>query len=59
MLSGALRGERNVPPEWVALFSEEARARIHRNAARLASLVAEAKLPALKTRAALAAASEQ
>jgi ADP-ribosylglycohydrolase len=55
MLSGILSGASNVPQEWIALFSPESLKRIDRNADRLADLVANLKVPALRRRQAIAA----
>jgi hypothetical protein len=54
MLAGILSGASNVPTEWIALFKPESLERIDRNADRLAALVADLKLPALRRRQALA-----
>ena len=50
MLAGTLRGARNVPEEWVRMFSPESLKRIRTNAGRLADLIAGPKLNVLKTR---------
>lgn len=51
MLAGILRGTANIPEEWIRPFSAESMARIDRNAAQFADLVAGAKLTRLRLRA--------
>jgi len=50
MLAGALQGAGGVPKEWVAMFGADSLARIDRNAARLAALIAKKKLGHMKQR---------
>ncbi len=50
MLSGILRGASNVPKEWVSLIKPSSLERIRGNAARLADLIANRKLPLLRKR---------
>jgi ADP-ribosylglycohydrolase len=50
MLAGTLRGEANIPREWIRLFKPHVIEKITRNADRLAELIVERKLPTLQRR---------
>jgi len=50
MLSGVLRGAKNVPSEWLTLFKPEPIERIKRNAERLVNLIVNNKLEKMKKR---------
>jgi len=50
MLSGALNGAGNVPPEWIKLFKVSSLERIKNNALRIAHLIENRKLPYMRIR---------
>lgn len=50
MLSGALNGVDNVPPEWIKLFKPSSLERIRNNAFRVAKLIEERKLSYMRIR---------
>ncbi len=50
MLAGLLRGSRDIPTEWIKLFSAASMARIDHNARRMAEVVAGQKLARLRRR---------
>jgi ADP-ribosylglycohydrolase len=51
MLAGTLRGEENIPAEWIAMFAPRVLEKIRLNADRMAGLIAGEKLNRLRTRA--------